>query len=529
MEPHSAPKTASDESEKQEALVAAFTAGSVVGAPYPIIRVDTHLSHVFLAGDLAFKLKRAVRLPFADFESCEARRVACEAELAVNASLAGSLYLDVRPVTRATDGGFCIGGGGKVIDWVVAMRRFDQSDQFDQLARAGKLTHALIEGAVDVVAGAHTAAPANLLVGHSADYRHVIQGLRQTEEHGAARLGLHAASPLLFERLDFELTHVSELIERRRRQGRVRRGHGDLHLRNICLFQGDPTPFDALEFDARLATTDVIYDVAFLLMDLRRIGLAAHANAAMNRYWDIANEHETALALIPFFMALRAAVRMAVAVEAGELTEAKTYRALSLDLLERRRPVVLAIGGLSGVGKSAVAKAVAPRLPGPAGARLLRTDILRKRRANLRLDEKAGEKIYAPERRAEVYREMATRAAAALHAGASVLADATFQDGPTRDLIASAAQGARFHAYWLEAPLSVRITRVSSRLGDASDASATVAAAQQEPRDLPALWRRVDATRPVDMVVADILRDLALGNDHDVVSGEQPTRPKGHR
>ena len=511
MEPHSAPKTASDESEKQEALVAAFTAGSVVGAPRPITRVDTHLSHIFLTGDLAFKLKRAVRLPFADFESGEARRAACEAELAVNAPLARPLYLDVRPVTRATDGRFCIGGGGTVTDWVVAMRRFDQSDQFDQLARAGELTRGLVEGAVDVVARAHAATCANLLAGYTADYRHVIEGLHQTEEHGAARMGLHATSPLLFERLDFELAHVSELIEQRRRQGKVRRGHGDLHLRNICVFQGTPTPFDALEFDARLATTDVLYDLAFLLMDLCRIGLNAHANAAMNRYWDVVNEDETALSLLPFFMALRAAVRMAVSVEAGDLAEARIYRALSFDLLTRGLPVLVAIGGLSGVGKSAVAETLAPHLPGAAGARLLRTDVLRKRAANLRLDEKAEENIYAPERRAEIYDEMATRAAAAVHAGASVVADATFQAGSTRDLIAGAARGAHFHAYWLEASLSVRAARVSSRVGNASDANVAVATAQEEPRDLSSSWRRVDADRPVDTIVREILRELPSG------------------
>ena len=508
MEPHSAPKTESDESERQEALVAAFTAGSVGGAPRPITRVDTHLSHVFLTGDLAFKLKRAVRLPFADFKSCEARRAACEAELAVNTPLAGPLYLDVRPVTRATDGTFCIGGGGTVIDWVVAMRRFDQSDQFDQLARAGKLTRGLVEGVVDVVARAHAAARTNLLMGHTADYRHVIEGLRQTEEHGAARLGLHAASPLLFERLDFELAHLSDLIEQRRREGKVRRGHGDLHLRNICLFEGHPTPFDALEFDARLATTDVIYDLAFLLMDLRRLGLAAHANAAMNRYWDAANEDETALGLLPFFMALRSAVRMAVAMEVGDLAEAQTYRALSLDLLERRRPVLVAIGGLSGVGKSAVAEAIAPVLSGVAGARLLRTDVLRKRKANLRLEEKAEEKTYAPEQRAEIYREMAARAAAAVGAGASAVADATFLINSSRDAIADAARGAHFRAYWLDAPFSVRVARVMKRAGDASDADVTVAAAQEEPDTLPSAWRRVNANQPVKAVVTDILRDL---------------------
>lgn len=506
MEPHFTSRT---ESEEQEALVAAFTAGSVAGAPRPITRIDTHLSHVFLTGDLAFKLKRAVRFPFADFESCEARRAACEAELAVNVPLAGPLYLDVRPVTRTTDGRFCIGGAGTVIDWVVVMRRFDQSDQFDQLARAGKLTRGLVEGVVDIVAGAHAAARANLLMGHTADYRHVIVGLRQTEEHGAVRLGLHAASPLLFERLDFELAYVSELIEQRRRQGKVRRGHGDLHLRNICVFQGVPTPFDALEFDVRLATTDVLYDLAFLLMDLCRLGLTAHANAAMNRYWDVANEDENALAVLPFFMALRATVRTAVSVEAGDLPAAQTYRALSLDLLKRSRPVLVAIGGLSGVGKSAVAEAIAPGLPGAAGARLLRTDVLRKRRANLRLDQKAAEKTYTPERRAEIYDVMVTRAAASVQAGASVVADATFLTNSSRDAIADAARGAHFKAYWLDAPFSVRVARVSKRAGDASDADVTVAAAQQEPDSLPGAWRRVNANQPVEAVVTDILRDLA--------------------
>ena len=520
----SAPGTAPKQAESQRELVTAFTAGLVAGAPAPITRIDTHLSHVFLTGEVALKLKRALRLPFVDFESRDARRAACEAELVVNRPLAGRLYLDVRPVTRSAQGGFQIGGAGPVVDWIVAMRRFDQAQQFDRLARAGALTQDNVEGAVDRLVEAHAAASPNREAGHAADYRNVIHGLRKTEEHGAAKLGLQAESPILFGRLDVELTNVSALIEERSQEGKVRRGHGDLHLRNICLFEGRPTLFDALEFDSRLATTDVIHDLAFLLMDLRRVGLAGHANAAMNRYWDATGESETALKLLPFFMALRSAVRMAVAMEAGDLSEAQGYRALALRLIDRRPPMLLAIAGLSGSGKSAVAKALAPHLPAPAGARLLRTDMLRKRRANFPPDKEAGEDTYSVEQRLKVYREMTERAAAAVNAGASAVVDATFLIDSTRDLILDAARGVRFHAYWLDVPLAVRVARVSKRIGDVSDADIAVAAAQEEPRSLSGPWRRVNADRPLDEIVAEIARDLAEDARHgfDLSQGGAP-------
>ena len=483
------------DAETQTNLVSALSAGEVGGAPAPVERIDTHLSRLFLSGERAFKLKRALRLPFVDFSSCARRRAACEAELAVNRRMAGGLYVDVLPVTQDADGAFRIGGSDEVVDWVVEMRRFDQQLQFDRLARAGRLTLDHIGRAADAVARLHADAHTSVLAGHAADYRHVIRTLRQTEEHGAARLQIEAGSDLLFELLDAELSRVDPLIERRREAGKVRRGHGDLHLRNICLFEGEPMPFDALEFDERLATTDVLYDLAFLLMDLRGVGLAEHANAAMNRYWNAAGEEEEALELLPFFMSLRAAVRMAVAVEAGDLVEAQAYRTLGLQLLKRGAPILLAMGGLSGVGKSAVAEALAPLLPGAAGARLLRSDVLRKRRQGLRPEQKADEQTYAPERRAQIYRDLAARAQAAVAGGASVIADATFRVSSTRDLIACAAGRTRFMAYWLYAPLSVRLARVLGRAGDASDADVAVAAAQQEPSDLDSAWRRLDANR----------------------------------
>jgi predicted kinase len=244
-------------------------------------------------------------------------------------------------------------------------------------------------------------------------------------------------------------------------------------------------------------------------MDLRRVGLSTHANAAMNRYWDGADESDSALVLLPFFMALRSAVRMSVAVESGKLDEAQTYRSLGHDLMKGAKPVLVAVGGLSGSGKSAVAKAIASRLPGPAGARVLRTDVLRKLQTSLRLGEKAPEQMYEPQERAKVYEQLTRRATDAVRAHASVVADATFSEGVARDEIAKAANGASFHAFWLAAPLSVRLARVSSRVGDVSDADVNVAARQTEPHDLSRTWNVVDADRPVEAIAAEILDAIA--------------------
>lgn len=489
----------------QEKLVAALSAGEVLGIPGPVERIDTHLSHVFLSRDKAYKLKRSVRLPFVDFSLLDERRTACESELAVNKSMAGDLYESVFPITLEAEGRFALGGAGPAADWVVAMRRFDRACQFDHLARANKLTRTHVEDAARTLARFHAASRPVMSCGYGEDYHGIIQKLRQTEHHGAVRFGLQVGSRPLFGRLESELSRVMDFIEARRREGRVRRGHGDLHLRNLCLFEGAPTPFDALEFDERLATTDVVYDLAFLLMDLRHFELPGHANAAMNAYWDESGEGEIALALAPFFTGLRAAVRMAVAVEAGNLVESNQYHDLGVRLLESERPIVLAIGGLSGVGKTAVARAVAANLPGPAGARLLRTDVLRKSSANLQTAFRTDEALYEPARRAQVYRDLTAHARDAASVGASVVADATFIEEASRREIESVSSCV--HGYWLDAPLAVRLARIGGRSGDASDADETVAAAQ-EGTPLPPKWRRINANRPVDVIAAEILGDL---------------------
>ena len=475
----------------QKEAVEALQSGRAVGPTRPLDRIDTHLSHVFLARDRAYKMKRAVRMPFVDFSTLELRRAACERELEVNRRFAPRLYLGVRPLTRRPDGAVVVGGEGEALDWVVVMRRFAAAALFDDMAARGRLSPALVAEAAERLASVHTAAaPAD--GGGAQDYFAVVSGLRRTDLEGAAAHGLKAGSAALYDAIDVEIDRHEKLIEQRRREGRVRRGHGDLHLRNICLFEGRATPFDALEFDPALATTDVVYDLAFLLMDLRRRELRRHCNAAMNAWWDAAGEAEGALALLPLFMALRAGVRAAVSMEAGDAVQAEDYRRLGLSLLKPPPPRLVAIGGLSGSGKSAVAKALAADLPGAAGARLLRTDVIRK--AGLGpLDADA----YDPQRRAEVYRLLTERAAAAIAAGCPVVADATFQDAEAR----RAVEALKPACLWLRAGLGARLVRLAHRKGDASDATIEVAAAQAEP-DLEPGWTVIDAEAPLADVVA---------------------------
>ena len=492
--------------ESQRAIVDAIESGAA-GNEGPLRRVDTHMSHVFLGRDHVYKLKRGVRHPFGDMSSVESRRVACEAELEVNRQLAPDLYKRVLPVTCDASGDVRIGGEGRIEDWVVEMRRFPDGALFSELADEGALTPDLIAEAAATIARFHASLPSLGRTGHAVDYRRIVEGLRQTEAEGAAALGVAPASQPLFGALERAISRLSPVLEARRESGSVRRGHGDLHLRNICVFEGRVTPFDALEFDPALSSADVLYDLAFLLMDLRARGLSGHANIAMNTYWDATGEAEAALSLLPLFMALRAAVRMAVATEAGNLVEADSYRALGRDLLEPSSPRLLAIGGLSGSGKTTLARAVAHELPGCCGARVLRTDVIRKHLAGARPHDRLTEKSYRFAARASVYDALANRAREALGAGISVIADATYSDASFRAGIESASHGYAFQGIWVSAPPEVRAARVAQRQGDASDATVEVALNQVEPRSLGA-WINLDCDRPLPALVDDVRRRL---------------------
>ncbi|MBV8193699.1 MAG: AAA family ATPase [Alphaproteobacteria bacterium] len=455
----------------------------------PEKRIDTHGAVVFLTAERGYKLKRAVKFPYMDFSTLALREEMCRAEIAINHALAPEIYLGVAAVGRAADGALHLGEVGETVatpvDWLVVMRRFDEDGLFDRLADRGALTTDMMTALGTRVAAYHDRlAPVSGFSGPDDYRRSVAADIKQLRAQGD-RLDPGVTEALAVE-LPGALEPHLELVARRAGAGAVRRCHGDLHLRNIVLIDGQPVPFDAIEFSQRIASIDVLYDLAFTLMDLWERGLHGLANRLLNEWlWRIADlpnaPHEEALALLPHFLSRRSAVRAFVeasgAALAGKTSEvARTYQRLALAFLKREPPRLLAIGGLSGSGKTTLAVQRAPEIGRPPGAVVVRTDVVRKRLAGVPLEQRMPTGSYTAEASARVYAATLARAERALRAGQSVVLDAVFSKEEERaDAEALAREvGVPFEGIWLDVPKDVAQARVTARRADASDATAAV-------------------------------------------------------
>lgn len=498
--------------DEQKPAIAFLADPSSHGLTEPVEMIETHISRIFLAGDRAYKMKRAVRLPYVDFSTPALRIAACAKEVALNARTAPGLYLGVRRITEK-DGAVSFDGDGETIDAVVEMTRFEQDRLFDRMAIAGALTPELMTEVARMVVRFHRGAPVVHAGGGAAN----IAAVLDINEAGFATS--HVFAPEQIEafnrRFRERLTRHADLLDRREAAGKVRRCHGDLHLRNICLLDGEPRLFDCIEFNDRIATVDTLYDLAFLLMDLWHRGFPELANRVMNRYLDESDD-EDGFMLLPFFMALRAAVRAhvtATQVEEGEgaqegpRAEARSYFELALSLLDAPPARLIAIGGLSGSGKTTVAEALAHRVGPPPGARIVESDRIRKAMHGVPAETRLPDKAYRPEVSERVYREMGWRAELILAQGGAVVADAVFDRPVLRDGIGKAARdtGASFLGIWLDANPALLLQRVSGRRGGPSDATIDVLARQLERQAGDVAWHRLDASRSPEAIVADIL------------------------
>jgi aminoglycoside phosphotransferase family enzyme/predicted kinase len=475
-------------------------------------RIDTHASAVFLAGDRAYKLKRAVRYDYLDFSTPERRRMLCEAELALNRRTAPSLYLDVVPVTREADRRLALNGRGTPVDWLVRMARFNQDALLDRMAARNALDPDGMPLLASAIAALHEGAERRTNQGGCAGMAWVIDGnARGFAEEGAGILDAAACDRVTGAARAALARHAGRL-DARAAGGFVRVCHGDLHLRNIVLIDGRPTLFDAIEFNEQISCIDVLYDLAFLLMDLWRLNLRAHANVIFNAYLELTDQL-SALALLPLFLSCRSAVRaktsatsaglQADATRARELeTTAREYLSRAEELLRPPSPRLVAIGGLTGTGKSALARHLAADVGPAPGAVILRSDVIRKSLCGVPATRRLGPEGYTDVVTAQVYRTLVERAVEALQAGHAVIADAVLGRAWQRTAIAEAARtaGVRFTGLWLEAPVDVMSARVQARSGDASDATVAVLHEQLQQTLEPVDWERVDASGNLDEV-----------------------------
>lgn len=480
-------------------------------ATYPEVpaRVDvieTHCARVFLAGAEAYKVKKHVRLPFLDFSTLEQRRRATSREVEINQPHASTIYVGLMPITRGTSGALALGGRGQAVEWAVHMRRFRQESVLANLAQKGPLPDALCEAIAEVAARFHRTAAIATDIDGAQDIGAITRQL--TEKFGTARDRLDRETVLVFiDRVRNILERLSPLVSARSSTGCLRRCHGDLHLGNIVLIDGTPVPFDALEFDEELATIDVLYDLAFLLMDLDNRGDRRAANIVLNAYCGIApvgGELE-GLACLPLFLACRAGVRAIVALERivqlrGTVRKAEEESAcqfirLATNYLAPPPPVLIAVGGLSGTGKSTIAGGVAHRVGAAPGALHLRSDVERKRLFGVAETERLSSKHYRPDVTERVYAVLLDKARRALMAGHGAVIDAVFAKPDERAAIEAVAHelGVRFEGLWLEAPSETMMQRVDARKGDASDADRSVVAQQLDYNTGEISWQGVDA------------------------------------
>ncbi|MGX8012423.1 bifunctional aminoglycoside phosphotransferase/ATP-binding protein [Mesorhizobium sp. ORM8.1] len=498
--------------ENQDAVVEMLKDPASYGEAGPVETIETHISRIFLVGRRAFKMKRAVKLPYVDFSTPELRLAACEREMELNSRTAPGLYLDVHRITRAGDR-LALGGSGELVDAVIEMVRFDQSRLLERMAAAGTLTPSLMTGVARMIAQYHRSADVIHAGGGSAN----IGGVLEINSAGFATSHVFDGKEIEELNAAFRdaLARHAGLLDRREATGRVRRCHGDLHLRNVCVFDGEPRLFDCIEFNDQIATVDVLYDLAFLLMDLWHRGFPEFANLVMNRYLDDADD-EDGFILLPFFMAVRAAVRAhvtATQVEEGSqdleklIAEARSYFQLAQVLLAETPPRLVAIGGLSGSGKTTVAEALAAQIGAPPGARIVESDRIRKAMHGVPAETRLPDKAYRAGVSERVYRQIAWRSELILAEGGSVVADAVFDRAEDRDRIERAAidTNVSFAGFWLVADPLVLWHRVSERKGGPSDATVDILSRQLQ-RDAGALtWRKIEADRKVAEITTEMV------------------------
>ncbi|MGE0816428.1 MAG: AAA family ATPase [Vicinamibacterales bacterium] len=482
-------------------------------------RIDTHSAVVFLAGDRAYKLKRAVRYDYLDFSTVERRKRFIEAEFALNRRTAPSLYRGVVALTLDDGGALALDGRGTPVEWLLEMTRFDGEALCDRLAERHALPLRAMPLLARAVADMHAGADVRPGFGGAAGMRWVVDGNALAFADAGDDVFPADGRRRLAEAVDKALQRAAGALDARRARGLVRQCHGDLHLRNLVMLDGVPTPFDAVEFNDDIACTDVFYDLAFLLMDLWRRGLPRHANLLLNEYVRLTGDVD-GLSVLPLFLSCRAAVRAktsatAAAVvggsQAGALrAAAREYLAMAIDFLAPMPATRVAVGGLSGAGKAVAAAALAPRLGPAPGALHRRSDVERK--ALLGVDPLAplGEEAYAAGVSVRVYERLLDLARTGLAAGHAVVCDAVYADAARRTALARLADeaGVPFVGVWLDAPPAVLVARVAARRDDASDATPDVVRRQAAAGGAAPDWARVDAAGDADRTLRDVIAAL---------------------
>ena len=510
--------------EDQKTLLESLTRPGVLpGSGENVECIETHANWILLAGQRAWKIKKAVDLGFLDFSTLERRAHFCREELRLNRRLAPDLYLEVATIHGSPEApGF--GESGNPIEYAVVMRRMDPDQRLDRRLERGELARDELDPLARDIAAFHrdlVPADPDSTHGRPDQLRGFMEdNFRVCGEHlsgeDAKRLaGICSRGRRLFDRLEPRL-------DQRRQEGHVRECHGDLHLGNLIRHEGRVRAFDCIEFDPELRWVDTASEISFLLMDLRFRGRADLAARWLDRYlewtgdhaaWPLLSHYQSYLAMVRCKVALLAAAQHGHESTAGrkQRDQARRYLETAGRALAPGRGCIILTHGLSGSGKSHVSGELLEQLD----ALRLRSDIERKRLFGLepldRSHSQTGAGLYTAGATEKTFDHLCEKAAGLAGAGCRVIVDATFLRRDLRDRFrrAASSRGLAFAILHVDAPRAVLESRVSARNSegrDASEAGLEVLADQirhMEPLDDPerALSLRVDTSEPVDAAV----------------------------
>ncbi|MCC6849683.1 MAG: AAA family ATPase [Deltaproteobacteria bacterium] len=477
--------------EVPEAVLAALATPAFHAArPVRVEHVQTHISHVFLAGDDVYKLKKAVRFSFLDFGTRARRRFFCAEELRLNRRLAAPVYLDVVEVVRRADGSLALGGAGAPVEPVLHMRRLPAERLLPALLAAGAVDASMMTALARRIAAFHREAPRGPSVaaeGSPEAVRRRFADTLATLRPFVGRVLFAEEHAALLATAEWFVRTRAPLLRARQAEGRIREGHGDLHAEHVCFVpagSGCGLPegiyvFDCIEFSAPFRCNDVASEIAFLTMDLEARGRRDLADAFAAAYAEAADDPAIPR-LVPYYAAYRAAVRAMVAAlteaepemdaaeRQGARARAAAYVALALRSAWRAyAPAVIVCCGRSGTGKSTIAAGLAESIE----AEVLRSDVIRKRAD--RPGAAAPPDRYGAPARAAIYAALCREVDAALAADRTVIADATFLRRAERDAVAAVAARHGRRVLFVETtaePETVRARLAARPAGDVSDA-----------------------------------------------------------
>ncbi|MEB3358491.1 MAG: AAA family ATPase [Synechococcales bacterium] len=481
--------------------------------------IQTHISYILLTGDYAYKVKKPLNFGFLDYSTLEQRQHFCQEELRLNQRGAPEIYLEVLPITQSGST-YRLEGSGSAVEYTVKMRQFPQEAILSQMFDRGELSAELLERLAKVIADFHLRSPTNPEILSYGQPQRVREAFDENYEQTLAYIGGPQTQVQFDETRAYTDRFFAEkaaLFEARIQQNWIRECHGDLHLNNICLWHDELMLFDCIEFNKPFRFVDVMFDIAYIVMDLEVGQRRDLSTRFLNTYVEQTGDWD-GLAILPIYVSRQTYVRAKVtsfllndpAISAVEKEKAHKRAALYYHLAwqytQRQQGQVILISGLSGAGKSTTARHLAAQI----GAIHIRSDAVRKHLAGIPLVQRGDDSLYTPEMTEKTYHRLQELGIKLAAEGYSVILDAKY-DRPQRRVAVQAqaeAHGLPYHVLYCDAPADVRRSRLQFRTGDVADATADLVASQYfEPftADEQPHVQRLDATQTVETQLTQVI------------------------